>query len=241
MILKKTWIKICGTTSLEDALAAAEAGADALGFVFAPSPRRISPRNAGKIIARLPSGVEKIGVFLNQSAELVLETVNNAGLTGVQLHGDEDLGFARRLRDKSGPARLRVIKAVSLHEIGEAKGKALAIAGQEDVGKVFGALLLDSGGNGKRGGSGLTFEWQEAAPMARLLSKRLPVIIAGGLTPDNVAKALRTFEPWGVDVVSGVEQAAGKKDGQKLRAFIAAVRQFHGEAAEPQDKAETRK
>ncbi|MGE5726401.1 MAG: phosphoribosylanthranilate isomerase, partial [Acidobacteriota bacterium] len=89
-----TWIKICGTTNLEDALGAAEAGADALGFVFAPSPRRISPRDAARIITALPVSVEKIGVFVNQSLELVLDTVHKAGLTGVQLHGEEDGRFA---------------------------------------------------------------------------------------------------------------------------------------------------
>jgi len=235
-----TWIKICGTTNLEDALAAAEAGAEALGFVFAPSPRRISPREAARIIAALPASVEKIGVFVNQSLELVLDTVHKAGLTGVQLHGEEDGRFARRLREEHG--QLRVIKVLAMREVGEGKGKGLAIAAQEDAAKTFSALLLDSGGNGKRGGSGAVFDWQEAAPMARLLAKRMALIIAGGLNPDNVAKALRTFHPWGVDVVSGVEQAPGKKDVEKLRRFIAAVRHFEaGQAKPPAEKAATRK
>jgi phosphoribosylanthranilate isomerase len=235
------WIKICGTTNLEDALAAAEAGADALGFVFAPSSRRISPRDAARIIAALPAPVEKVGVFVNQSVELVLDTVHRSGLTGVQLHGEEDGRFARQLRDKYGSGQLRVIKVVSMREVGQGTGKGLAIAAQKDAAKMFSALLLDSGGNGKGGGTGATFDWQEAAPMARLLAKRIALIVAGGLNPDNVAKALRTFHPWGVDVVSGVEQAPGKKDASKLRAFIAAVRQFEAGPAQRLEKAATRK
>jgi phosphoribosylanthranilate isomerase len=225
-----TWIKICGTTNLEDALVAAEAGANALGFVFAPSPRRISPRDAAAIIAALPSSVEKMGVFVNQSVELVLDTVEKAGLTGVQLHGQEDGGFARRLRDHGG-SQLRLVKAVSMSEVGEAKGKSFAVAMGEGAARIFNALLLDSGGGTKRGGTGTTFDWQEAAPMARLLGKKFPLIIAGGLNSENAAKALRLFQPWGVDVVSGVEQAPGKKDLAKLRTFIAAVRGAEASAA----------
>ena len=225
-----TWIKICGTTNLEDALTAVEAGADALGFVFAPSPRRVSPRDAGRITAGLPSSVEKVGVFVNQSVELVLDTVEKAGLTGVQLHGQEDGGFARRLRDHAG-SQLRLVKAVSMSEVGEAKGKSFAVAMGDGAARVFSALLLDSGSGVKRGGTGTTFDWQEAAPMARLLGKKFPLIIAGGLKAENVAKALRIFQPWGVDVVSGVEQDPGKKDPAKLRAFIAAVRAVEASAA----------
>lgn len=216
-----TWIKICGTTNLEDALVAAEAGANAVGFVFAPSPRRISPRDAATIIAALPSSVEKVGIFVNQSVDLVLDTVEKAGLTGVQLHGEEDVLYARQLQRKNG---LRIMKAISLREVGEWAGKGLALAMQEDADKIFSALLLDSGSVAKRGGTGTAFDWQEAAPMARLLGKKFPLVIAGGLNAENVAKALRIFQPWGVDVVSGVEQAPGKKDPAKLRTFIAAVR-----------------
>jgi phosphoribosylanthranilate isomerase len=223
-----TWIKICGTTNLEDAQASMEAGADALGFVFAPSPRRISPREAARIIAALPPAVEKIGVFVNQSAGLVLETVRTARLTGVQLHGEEDRKFARQLREKHDG--LRVIKTISRREAGEGSGQALAIATQPDS-AGFDALLLDSGGNGKRGGTGAVFDWQQAAPMARLLARKFPLIIAGGLNPDNVGKALRLFQPWGLDVVSGVEESPGKKDANKLQVFVAAVRAFESAPA----------
>ena len=216
------WIKICGTTNLDDALAATEAGANALGFVFAPSPRRISPRDAARITAALPTKVEKLGVFVNQSVDLVLDTVEKAGLTGVQLHGEEDVRYARQLQQKNG--QLRIIRAISLRDVGDGKGKGLAVAMQEEAARIFSALLLDSGSGSRRGGTGSTFDWQEAAPMARLFAKKFPLIIAGGLNAENVAKALRIFQPWGVDVVSGVERAPGEKDPAKLRAFIAAVR-----------------
>ncbi|HKT70796.1 MAG TPA: phosphoribosylanthranilate isomerase, partial [Terriglobales bacterium] len=157
-----TWLKICGTTNLEDALAAVEAGAHALGFVFAPSPRRISPRDAARITAALPTSVEKIGVFVNQSLDLVLGTVEKVRLTGVQLHGEEDVRYARQLQPKNG--QLRIIKAISLREVGDGKGKGVAVAIQEEAATIFNALLLDSGTGSRRGGTGTTFDWQEAAP-----------------------------------------------------------------------------
>ena len=233
-----TWIKICGTTNLEDALAAVEAGADALGFVFAPSPRRISPRDAARITAALPASVEKIGVFVNQAAQLVQDTIQKAGLTGVQLHGEEDGRYARQLRERNG--QLRVIKAISMREVGDGKGKGLAMATREGA-ESFSALLLDSGSPAKRGGTGTAFDWQEAAPLARLLGKKFELIIAGGLNPENVGKALRTFQPWGVDVASGVEQVPGTKDKEKLQAFVAAVRTAEAAlSSRPAEKAVTR-
>jgi phosphoribosylanthranilate isomerase len=120
-----------------------------------------------------------------------------------------------------------------MSEVGEAKGKAFAVTMGEGAARIFSALLLDSGSGTQRGGTGATFDWQEAAPMARLLGKKFPLIIAGGLNAENVAKALRIFQPWGVDVVSGVEQAPGKKDPAKLRAFIATVRAAEATAAAP--------
>ena len=236
-----TWIKICGTTNVEDALASVEAGANALGFVFAPSPRRVSPRDAARITAALPSSVEKIGVFVNQSADLVVDTVDNAGLSGVQLHGEEDVTFCRQLLRDAGGRKLRIVKAISMRELEHGKGKGLMAAYEEEAARVFGTLLLDSGGNGQRGGTGVAFDWRAAAPIARLLAKRFALVVAGGLKADNVGKALRVFHPWGVDVVSGVEQAPGKKDKEKLRAFVAAVRQFEAEMPPAPDQAVTRR
>ena len=216
-----TWVKICANTNLEDARAAVEAGADALGFIFAPSARRISPKDARKIIAELPPAVEKIGVFVNQAQEIVLDTVETAGLTGVQLHGGESVAYARELRKNSRGRGLRIIKGVHMTTPDGTMGKASELA---EGGDVFAAVLFDSSTPERGGGTGKTFDWQQAVPVVRLLARKFPVIIAGGLTPSNVGEAIALFQPWGVDVVSGVEREKGKKDHQKVRAFVEAVK-----------------
>ena len=216
-----TWIKICGTTNLEDAQVAVEAGADALGFIFAPSPRRIQPARAREIISRLPAaGVEKIGVFVDEPPERILEIAKETGLTGVQLHGDESPLDVAALRKKA-PTGFRTLKAVCLND--PAAGSQLALYGAN---RRLGpdAILLDSSTSGRRGGSGENFKWEQWVGVARQLSERLAIVVAGGLTPENVAEAIRLFEPWGVDVVSGVEQTPGKKDPEKVRDFVSAVR-----------------
>jgi len=214
------WIKICGTTNLEDAQAAVEAGADAVGFVFAESPREITPSGAEEIIAKLPTGVEKIGVFVDEPAERILEISREIGLTGVQLHGEESPSDVGALR-KGASGSLRIVKAIRLNDT--AAGSQLAIYGANR--RLWpDAILLDSGTTSARGGSGEKFKWEQWAGVAQQLSDRLSVIVAGGLTPENVAGALSTFSPWGVDVVSGVERSPGKKDPEKVRAFISAVR-----------------
>ena len=214
-----TWVKICGNTNLEDARAAVEAGADALGFIFAPSVRRISPKAAGKIIAELPAEVEKIGVFVNQAAEIVLDTVETAGLTGVQLHGGETVGYARELLAKA--RRLKLIKGVHMTTPDGTIGKAAELA---EGAEVLAAVLFDSSTPERGGGTGKTFDWQEAAPVVRLLARKFRVIVAGGLTAANVRAAIELFRPWGVDVASGVELEAGRKDHEKVRAFLAAAK-----------------
>ena len=214
------WIKICGTTNLEDAETAVEAGADAVGFVFAESPREITPSGAEEIIAKLPTGVEKIGVFVDEPAERILEISREIGLTGVQLHGEESPSDVGALR-KGASGSLRIVKAIRLNDT--AAGSQLAIYGANR--RLWpDAILLDSGTTSARGGSGEKFKWEQWAGVAQQLSDRLSVIVAGGLTPENVAGALSTFSPWGVDVVSGVERSPGKKDPEKVRAFISAVR-----------------
>jgi phosphoribosylanthranilate isomerase len=223
------WIKICGTTNLEDAQVAVEAGADALGFIFAPSSRRISPRDAARISNELPEKVERIGVFVNQSPEVILDTVEKTGLSGIQLHGDEDIEFARTLRKAADgrKQRLRIIKALPL-AIG---GTEKSVVFENGAEAVLDALLLDSGADARRGGTGKQFDWQEAAPMVRFVARRFKVIVAGGLSVSNVAEAMRLFDPWGVDVVSGVEKEPGRKDRVKVRQFIAAVREAKVHAA----------
>jgi phosphoribosylanthranilate isomerase len=209
------WVKICGTTNLEDAQASVEAGADALGFVFAPSTRRISPRDAGKITAHIAPAIEKFGVFVNQSPEIIVDTVQKAGLTGVQLQGDEEPGVACELKELV--PGLKAFKTIHMREaqIAEMDLKSMA---------AYDGLLFDSGTKENRGGTGVAFDWNSNAPMIRFLTRKFRVIIAGGLTPMNVGEALRLFKPAGVDVVSGVEREPGRKDHDKVRAFIAAVK-----------------
>jgi len=214
-----TWVKVCGTTSLQDAQLSVAAGADALGFLFAPSPRRIEVAAAAEIIAALPGGIDRIGVFVDQAPADVAAVAERVGLTGVQLHGDEAAEHQPQFRQALGERK--IIKALHAGELLAADSQLavyLAAAG------VLDAILLDSGSAGQRGGTGVPFNWQTAAPLAARIRERLPLIIAGGLRADNAAEAILTFEPWGVDVVSGVEREPGKKDERKLRDFLAAVR-----------------
>jgi phosphoribosylanthranilate isomerase len=216
------WVKICGTTSLDDARVAVEAGADALGFIFAPSPRRISPRDAKKIIAELPKEIEKVGVFVNQKPEIILDTVRTAGLTGVQLHGDEDEHVARALRKRA--SHVPLYKAIPAKWIGQLLKNGGFLGLQQGSENIFQAMVLDSGSPENRGGTGKTFDWDDAAPLVSSLAKRWKIVIAGGLGVSNVLEAIQLFHPWGVDVVSGVEKEPGKKDHDKVRAFVKAAK-----------------
>ncbi|MEW5722392.1 MAG: phosphoribosylanthranilate isomerase [Thermodesulfobacteriota bacterium] len=196
-------VKICGLTLLEDALFAAAAGADALGFVFAPGPRRISPEKAREIIGRLPPLVLTVGVFVDESPARVLEIKDYCGLDAVQLHGEESEAETLTLGR-------RVIKAWRVR------------AGTPVKVEVFPAaiLLLDSYDREKPGGAGRVFDWD----LAREAARRRPVILAGGLNPENVARAVETVRPYGVDVSSGVESRPGKKDHIKIARFIERAR-----------------
>jgi phosphoribosylanthranilate isomerase len=207
----RTWIKICGTTSLDDALSAIEAGADALGFIFAPSKRRITPEQVQAIIRELPREVEKIGVFMNNSATEIAKIVSEVELTGIQMHGKEVPQEVYNSLPRDRRNSMRTIKTVLVQQ-----GSEITL---DDAGApgVVGAWLLDSGA-----GSGKTFDWQ--ATRAQLGERQGQFIIAGGLTPENVGDAMRLFKPWGVDVVTGVEREPGRKDPEKLKAFVAAVR-----------------
>ncbi|HEY2115669.1 MAG TPA: phosphoribosylanthranilate isomerase [Candidatus Angelobacter sp.] len=209
----RTWIKICGTTSLEDALSSIAAGADALGFIFAPSKRRILPENAQKIIRELPPNIEKIGVFLNTGAMGIRQVVREVELTGIQMHGEGEFPpevYSYLPEDRRD--RLRKIKTVIVWE-----GFELRFDSYAAVPGVVDAWLFDSGA-----GSGQTFDWHAA--LAKLGERQWKFIVAGGLNPENVGEAIRTFRPWGVDVVTGVEREPGRKDPEKLKAFVAAVR-----------------
>ena len=221
-----TWVKICGTTNLRDGQASVAAGANALGFIFAPSTRRIDVETTAKIIAALPAGIEKIGVFVNETPDRVAEIAAQAGLTGAQLHGDEPAAHLAEYRRKLGG--LKLIKTLQASELlaDEGDGRLQAYV---DAGKSVDAILLDSGVPSHRGGTGVPFDWEPALPIVQKIKVVLPVIIAGGLTAENVGQAIRLFEPWGVDVVSGVERATGTKNEAKLRSFVAAARRANEE------------
>ena len=212
------WIKICATTNLEDARAALDAGANALGFILTASPRQITPEKAAEIIAALPLSVEKIGVVGDEPPEALAELAADLGLTGLQLHGDEPPDQLPEFRRTLGLRK--IIKTLQARELLAAPDKLddyLRNAESID------AILLDSGSPAARGGTGQTFDWQATLPLVQRIKQHLPIIIAGGLNPANVADAIRLFDPFGIDVISGVELSIGKKDPAKLRAFIAAA------------------
>jgi phosphoribosylanthranilate isomerase len=216
-----TWVKICGTTNLEDALTAIEAGADAVGFVFyEKSPRKVTVEAAREIVGKLPENVEKVGVFVNHSAEQVASMAERAGLSAVQMYpfGSEERSGGDLLRN----IQLRLFVAIPGERVTSEEGFG-AFFSSEILGRTS-AVFLDSGNSQQPGGTGKAFDWRSAAAAVKLMSKTVPVVIAGGLTAENVAEAIGILDPWGVDVVSGVEARPGKKDPGKVRAFVKAVR-----------------
>jgi len=211
------WIKICANTSLVDAMIAAVAGADAVGFVFAPSPRRVTTEQVAVIVPRLPEEIEKIGVFVGAAVEEIVATVEAAGLTGVQLHWDAPAELPAALRARLG-ARVRILRVVHF-DAERAEGPA-ALAFDPNVD----AILVDSRTSSAVGGTGTSYDWAAARQSLFEGADELKLIAAGGLTPDNVAEAIAALRPWGVDVVSGVEAEPGRKDAAKVRAFIVNAR-----------------
>ncbi len=195
-------IKICGITNLEDALLAAEYGADALGFIFyAQSRRSTTAEKAKAIIDKLPPLTLRIGVFVDEKPETIRDTINMCRLDGIQLHGSETPEFCRLFRR-------RVIKSFKPENDQHIEG-----IGNYDVD----AFLLDSYHPEMAGGTGTTFDW-ELAVAAKMFGK--PVILSGGLNPENVAEAIRLVKPYAIDVASGVESFPGKKEPDKLKNFI---------------------
>ncbi len=217
MSLSRVWIKICANTSLEDALLAAEAGADAVGFVFAPSSRRVTAAQIAGIAPHLPGNVEKIGVFVDASLDEIYSTVRACGLTGVQLHSVTGPELPAKLRARLGP-EVRILRVV--HFGAEAAEHAAALAQDPHID----ALLVDSRSATTVGGTGTVFDWAEARRTVFGEAGRLRLVAAGGLHPANVAEAIAMLRPWGVDVASGVEVTPGKKDPAKVRAFVANAR-----------------
>ena len=196
------FVKVCGTTTPDDALFAVAMGADAIGLILAPSPRQIDADTARAIVRQLPPGVHAVGVFRDERPERILEVVEHAGLHGVQLHGRETPAEAKAVRRHTG----FLVQAFT------ADDPRLDRVDDYPVD----AILLDS----TSPGSGVAFDWRLAE---KVVVPGRRVILAGGLTPDNVAGAIEQVRPWGVDVVSGVEASPGAKDPVKVRRFIAAA------------------
>jgi phosphoribosylanthranilate isomerase len=225
MSAEALWIKICGNTSLGDARLAAEAGADAVGFVLAPSPRQVTVAEAAEICSGLPASIEKIGVFVDAGLEEIDAAVRGAGLTGVQLHFAAPADLPAKLRVRLG-ARLRILRVVHFTAgagLEGAAGVAVEIAALRRDPALDG-ILVDSRTASARGGTGVAFDWA-AAREGVFGAADLRLIAAGGLTPHNVAEAIETLRPWGVDVVSGVEAAPGCKDAAIVQEFVERARQ----------------
>ena len=210
-----THVKICGIREEVHALAAAEAGADFIGLVFAPSPRQITPVQAEKIAAAVKQSgntTEIVGVFVNMPAPEVNKIADFCHLDWVQLSGDESWEYCRQIARP-------IIKAIRIGQQLREEINAELTVGLKTLSPQKFITLLDSKVKGKYGGTGRAFDWS----LARLAAQQIPVIIAGGLTPENVAKAIKIVAPWGVDISSGVE-AGGVKHVAIIRALIEAVR-----------------
>ncbi|HKH11028.1 MAG TPA: phosphoribosylanthranilate isomerase [Rubrobacter sp.] len=202
-----TMVKVCGITNVADARVAAEAGADAVGFIFAESPRRVGVEEVRRISIALPDNVLKVGVFVNVAPEEVLRAAAAAGLDVAQLHGDET------------PETVAAVRAGGLPVM-----KAIRVRNQDDLADVEGfdadLYLLDAYSEKARGGTGNRFEWG----VAKSLKGRGNIVVSGGLAPENVREAVDFFEPYGVDASSSLEDAPGKKNEDSVRRFIVAAK-----------------
>lgn len=202
-----TRIKICGLTTVEDALMAAELGADSIGLHLADTPRKITPEQAAEIVAALPPFVAVVGIFTTEDPD-ILDRLRRCGLAAVQLHGDQSEDYARAVSHYT-----RVIRVARIKDQESLDALRRCIAGS--------AFLVDTYAPGSLGGTGKTFDWSIAVK-AKDLGK--PLILAGGLGPDNVAEAVRTVRPYAVDASSRLESKPGRKDYNKVKEFIRNVR-----------------
>jgi phosphoribosylanthranilate isomerase len=202
--MHKVNVKICGITNLTDARTAVRLGADALGFIFAPSPRRIAPQTARKIIRALPPFVKTVGVFVNEAPASIRKVINDCGLDLVQLHGNESPDLCDELMPYTIKS-LRIKDESSLQSARAYHGKVRA-------------LLLDTYSKEKIGGTGKTFDWNLAIKIKKI---GIPIILSGGLGPSNIDLAIHTVRPYAVDVNSGIEAYPGKKNPVLMKAVMA--------------------
>jgi phosphoribosylanthranilate isomerase len=200
-------VKVCGITNPDDARVAADAGADAIGLIFAESPRRVSVERAREIAAALPEGVLKVGVFVDAEPGEVLRIAREVGLDYAQLHGDEPPEALAEIRDGG----VGVMKALRVRN-----AEALAAVERYEA-DLF---LLDAWSAKARGGTGARFDWE----LAKSLRGRDNIVVSGGLGPENVREAIEYFEPYGVDASSSLEERPGKKSGERVRRFVRAAR-----------------
>jgi phosphoribosylanthranilate isomerase len=200
-------VKVCGITNSEDAHVAADAGADAIGLVFAESPRRVSVEQAREIASTLPEGILKVGVFVDAEPGEVLRIAREVGLDYAQLHGDEPPEALAEIRDGG----VGVMKALRVRN---AETLAAVERYEADL------FLLDAWSAKARGGTGARFDWE----LAKSLRGRDNIVVSGGLGPENVREAIDYFEPYGVDASSSLEERPGKKNGERVRRFVGAAR-----------------
>jgi phosphoribosylanthranilate isomerase len=214
------WIKICANTTLEDAQLAADLGADAVGFVFAPSKRRVTSEQVARITPHLPATVERVGVFDSLDPEAIAEAARAAGLDAVQLHGGVSANLARRLHEIFA-GQIKIIQTIHWQvDVDGANAAVTHQLGEISREGIVDRVLIDSKVGTASGGTGIPFDWAKARATLTQNAGRLKLIVAGGLRPENVAEAISRLAPWGVDVASGVEAEPGKKSREKLAAFI---------------------
>ena len=237
-----TWVKICGITNLEDALTAVESGADALGFVFyEKSPRNVAAETVREIVRHVPAHVEKVGVFVGNTPRNFIELIYAGNLTASQLHVGPHVGSTHDPTAYGAgcfPPGFKMFMSLqvdgfiqseeSTNSFISSMGRVALFARSHPdapgLSNFFQTVFLDSGTPDQPGGTGLTFDWHKAAPCVEKIKQAVRVVIAGGLNPTNVTDAIHILKPWGVDVSSGVEKTPGKKDPEKVRAFVGAVR-----------------
>jgi phosphoribosylanthranilate isomerase len=219
------WIKICGNTNLDEAQLAAELGADAVGFVFAPSPRQVTAADVAHITPHLPEGLECVGVFPALAAQQIAGIAQECGLTAVQLHGGVNLELLRQL-DEIFNGQVKLIQTVHWQVDADTANAAVVAEQlrQIDADGLAARVLIDTKVGSDLGGTGVSFDWDTARATLAEAGAGLKLIVAGGLRADNVGDAIRRLNPWGIDVASGVEQSPGRKSPEKLAAFIRAAR-----------------